>query len=518
MNEFKLLFYGAQGQRREEIQIVNIGNSFARPDDGGQYRLIWSEHPETREQRQVLEYNHNIGRDFSLTSAYYGIRRSRNALATSLINQDFGLLSLQSSLGRFLVTTTGAIDRDNRNAFESGVQIPFTRGTIGVSRAWLDNFQSDVFKGNTGLIQTADTKVLASFSSHYFLNLRLSIEQSFNEYLNAADDSETVQRTSVRTGPVNWFNNLAFQSANKNPVGELSTLTAIGKTEFRTRFDYVEKIDQMTAEVQQRISQGSNVLFGVTRSLLDRSDSLRLSGTKMFEHFTTSLDASWTTRGEKSLIGVLSYGALFEPRNRSPRFLPNAQSTYGAVSVLIFIDLDGNGVFNEGDAPAEDVRVLANAQESNFKTNSSGVVVMSELPTHQLLHFAVSVKDLPDPLMKPADDGVKVYLRPGQVFKLELPIVVLSEISGVVQTKEGKGKRNVEVEVTNDLGISVAKARTDSEGFFVVENLSAGKYRVTLSNSYLQRTKLNAQPLSREVLIPPTGFNEDSTFDFVLSE
>jgi len=90
---------------------------------------------------------------------------------------------------------------------------------------------------------------------------------------------------------------------------------------------------------------------------------------------------------------------------------------------------------------------------------------------------------LDDPLLKPVHDGFRVHFNPNMVTSIEVPVVVVSEVSGTVkrQLKSGQsGMGAVKIQLINLTTGSRTEVTTFNNGEFYYLGLIPGRYRAQI--------------------------------------
>jgi hypothetical protein len=99
---------------------------------------------------------------------------------------------------------------------------------------------------------------------------------------------------------------------------------------------------------------------------------------------------------------------------------------------------------------------------------------------------------LPDPYMFPSRPGVEVVPRPGRTHRALFPVVAVSEVEGHAYFQGADEKRavsNVQLQLVNAKGDVIASVRTEYDGYFFMERVAPGQYRIRIDPD--QAAKLN---------------------------
>jgi len=512
LNRFRLVFYGPQGQRREEIEVVNIGANLIRPQEQ-HYRFAIADSP--ADTRSILQYQKGISSNWTAGASY--LRAKPSVESDSL---HYGLLNFNGSFSRMIFGLNAATTSEAGTAFEETIQAPFDRGSIGLSQAQLTNFRSDVYNASDNLYLNRVTKLNGAWGFPNLLGLRLMAEVSRNEFPDLTTTTGA-QRSSLQTGATHWFNTFNYESeAPSNWTGQLSAMTYFKGFEIRPQVDYSRTIHALGSSLLHRLTDTMSIEASARNSLQDHLTEFQLTVNRLFQALTLSAEAATNSREEYRVMALLSYGAALEPRERNFYFSSQPQTEYGGVSVEVFLDMDQNGKFNEGDTPLHGVQILVNQNESKVVTNSLGTALLTRLPVHEAVDLSISSKSLSDPLYKPAKKGIRLVPRPGHIVELSLPVIIQSEVEGLIQIESLRGLRGrgqIEIQLQDSSGKVIQSSKSAADGYFFIENISAGEYELVINPDQLEMLKLKSRPLVQKIIVPQTGLI-DGTYDFTLEK
>ncbi|MGF1456393.1 MAG: hypothetical protein ACFB6R_13580 [Alphaproteobacteria bacterium] len=152
----------------------------------------------------------------------------------------------------------------------------------------------------------------------------------------------------------------------------------------------------------------------------------------------------------------------------------------GMVQANVFVDLNRDGIANEGEIRLADVTVEAVRERRTAATDKGGRAVLIGLPAGRRIDIRIADKTLAESFLKPAVPGYSVRLRRGQTVTVDLPVVQTGEIEGQVFQKEPEGIRPVQrttiVRLLSDTGRVLDAEPVALDGFFVMSDVAPGDY------------------------------------------
>ena len=106
---------------------------------------------------------------------------------------------------------------------------------------------------------------------------------------------------------------------------------------------------------------------------------------------------------------------------------------------------------------------------------------------------------LPDPYLSPVKPGVEVVPRPGRTHVAMFPVATVSELEGKAYFARAGGKRavsNVQLQLIDEKNDVIASAKTEYDGYFLMERVPPGRYRLRIDPDQATRLGIRlAQPV-----------------------
>ena len=160
----------------------------------------------------------------------------------------------------------------------------------------------------------------------------------------------------------------------------------------------------------------------------------------------------------------------------------NSSWIYGKV----FLDRNGNGVYDEGERVLPDVAVTVNNRR--FYSDKDGDYVAEGFYSNEEVILDVDRRTL-DPMMKNSNGGLKIKTRKSSGAKIDVPVETVSMIMGNIWNTEEFTEREFirHISLTTILlekdGKLVKEVDPEFDGMFFIEDVTPGNY--TLRFEYL---------------------------------
>ncbi len=178
----------------------------------------------------------------------------------------------------------------------------------------------------------------------------------------------------------------------------------------------------------------------------------------------------------------------------------------GGLSVLAFLDKDGDGLFNGEDEPLQDVVIDSVQHSVQLVTDKDGKAFNSNMPVNRPTDVVMQESSAFDPSWVSGFDGVSVLFRPTEVIQLEFPILRGGEIDGTATAVRPDGDsmpaRSVTLSLVTPDGSIAKTTGTPFDGFYVIEAIRPGIYYLTTDSS---QSPVTAYRTPEKIIITPQG-------------
>jgi hypothetical protein len=167
-------------------------------------------------------------------------------------------------------------------------------------------------------------------------------------------------------------------------------------------------------------------------------------------------------------------------------------SSSGAVAVRAFSDTNGNGEYDPGEPVVGKVSFFTGTQHVTSGIDGNAVLTGTGDGTRTAVR--VDIASLPDIAMAPARPGVEVIARPGRIPIVDFAIQQMSDIEGTAVYADGSHKRGVAglmLQLIDAKGHRAARARSESDGFVLIEQVRPGEYVLEIAPDQARNLKIH---------------------------
>lgn len=490
-NHFKLIFYGPQGEIREEEFRFELGQSLISKDKHYYYGAITND--EDGGKRITLDYDIGLTKFISANINYASIPLDEGTIR---VQHNYITTGISTFFDSYFMTLDLISDANSGSATDLSLQTRLGKTILSMNESRFSDFFSEEFQ---------TSQIALESRSHYRINTALALEdlprisislEIINESFNNGDKrNQYINFLSTNVYGLALNNSLTLtKSNNQNDIftGSFQISHHSSDYSIRSTTNYNLSPDTEFTNISASISPTKmwgeyNMSYGLNYNPIQSIFEFHTTATKNIGKYSLSLGGRVSTNGDYSLDARFSIGLGKEPR--SDRWQSHATSLagQGSVSANVFLDKNQDGIFGEEDESLQDVSFKINGGRRELVTDENGVAFITGLRRHQATSISIAIDSLEDPLYIPIIEGIEIVPRPGHTTLLEFPVFLTGEIDGTVSIeKHGKetGAGDVRVEIIDSNGRVIRSSSTEYDGFYIISNIPLGQYtaRVSLEN------------------------------------
>ncbi len=492
-NNFKLIFYGPQGEIREETLFVPVANN-ALAEGRSVYDVSITMDGESFYKKKISGYEDPDKGSLNISAQYEKQVVDGTTISAGLwSSQNEGVRStavnagVSTTIAQTLVNAGVAVDDEGEVSSNLSMRRDFGRHEFSNSLSWrgagFDTQSGGDGDGNLGYLQnslniTGPLPLIGVTNPRYSLGADYFLKDDGDYYV-----SSTVG-FNVSIKRVSFNEQLKYGTGNSLDEDELSSFTSvsgnIGKNRLRLGADYSimpdSELRSVIATYRRDLTKKVNMELGVTKRPLQSLTeySAKLDWQAGFARISPSI--RYNTEREFYAVLNTRFGILKDPSRDKIRLYDRNLTNSGAVSAFVFLDKDGDGKFNGDDEPLEGIVVKAPQNGGRLATDENGVALFNRMAKLRLTDILLDNDSLQDPVWVSSFDGVSVLPRAGYVAEVSFPIHMSGELDGSIYAGNGRALRNIGLKLYNDKGDVEQSARTDPTGFYYFSQIPPGRY------------------------------------------
>jgi hypothetical protein len=501
-NNFEIVQYGPQGQRRVINRRINASN-FLAPKGAAYYRAAIY-----RPELTFSPTKKNSGPRLDLRAAFglndnFNIGGGLDSYETFGKRINIASLSAQTSLYGLALNSELALNLDGTFAtqmdFQGGRRSTGYRGSLTLAQK---GFKSERIFGGQALRAeiSADRGFVFGPRSNGTLAGRVQFEK-----FHSGETSFTARQRFTLSHGNNWLSQtLAWSHSSTGQRrdqldGEIAYSMRRGRQSMRASVEFGlhpnPQVNRVSAVVERSLSVNPNAWRWRAETNWSRNENefgYLFALSRQFKATTFDLIAE-TNGADRHRLGVsLSFSLGRRSNGWGITSRPLAQS--GTVRTRIFEDLDDNGIFSEGDVPVVNAGVRAQSSVQMSTTNAKGFAIIDAVTANERAQISVDTEDLADSSLF----ARQTYTLPreGTVSEVAIPLTQMGAIEGTVEMVAGfEGGQSpiggISLVLFDPQDREIARTVSAYDGFYSFEQVPIGTYRVAMApeSSLAQRLR-----------------------------
>ena len=521
-NVFRLVFYGPQGQRREEVRRISVGDgrlakgafqysmSLAQKDvslfDIKAPSFTPTQNYGSWRAALLLEYGLSTHLTTALGSNWF--ETSTAGSGTTSHWQTYA--GLRSSLWGVAVKVDAGLQDGGGQAVTAGLGGKIFGASWAFTHAEYAGAYTDEVRTTTGAVMRRASDLNFNLVAHFGggghgFALPLAGQVTLLDYADGSSQFDMSMHSSLSVSRFVVSNELDM-SSSKSPAGSTSSsvkgsfdLASYSgpHTQYRMTLAYGisphPSLSSGTWEVDHTFSHDTTVKATVSRVLASGFTQLGASVARSFARFSLGLNGSYGMPGNSynlSLRLAMSFGR--NPLSGRPFMALPGLAGGGAVLARTFKDNNGDGRLDSGDEMLKGVNLNTGSQSG--VSNAHGMAFLGTLGDGNRVGLMLDSSSLPDIALAPTREGVELKPRAGRIQIVDFPVVALSDVEGSAYfgvASAGHQVSGLVLYVIDSKNKVVAHARTEADGYFLFEQLHPGDYTIGLSPSQAQSLKVH---------------------------
>ena len=488
-NQIRLLFFGPQGQVREELRTHNAGGNMLSPGDL-LYNVGFLDHdrdfilldndPRINPRGVVKtgEVSYGINRWLTVFGNYTDIPQDDKdrsyVTAGASVSTPIGLAELE---------TYNEIGGGNAIALDYITNFFDIRTNINLAR--FNDFESD----DAGFGSSRKTyEASAQFNKQFKvfsipLGLRLNTthtERKTGVPVTAIDTAQTISRSGLRFthSTTSRFSDFVHDttSAGASATWRADPWQLRGNLnyEIHPEFDLTSVNSELRYRTGNKFQGAINAGHSFTTS--DYNFGLQLGYD--FDTVLGTIESNYD-RGE-GWDFVLRATTSLNPYTPDGSYTVTSRQKrqFAPINANIFLDRNHDGEFGEEDEPLENARLIVGQSSSKTATTEDGLILVNA-PEDKITNFRVDPSSLEDPYFLPATEGFSTVPTRGGVIQASFPVIETGAVEGsVFREDNNRAIPGLTLELFDEAGEKVDEVVTAFDGYYAIEFVRPGTYSI----------------------------------------
>ena len=192
----------------------------------------------------------------------------------------------------------------------------------------------------------------------------------------------------------------------------------------------------------------------------------------------------------------------------SKKFITSSQNNVGRGGFIIqpFLDVNANGKKDKGEPKVNSLGIKVNAGRTVLNIKDSNYNVVG-LEAYNSYYINVEKDAFDNIAWKVKNPSIKAIVEPNHLKLIEVPILVMGEVSGKVNLQNSQGNKGIGriiVNIYNSNDVFITRILTESDGYFSYLGLTPGNYYLEVDENQLDKLKFKSTSSKINFQIKPS--------------
>lgn len=256
--------------------------------------------------------------------------------------------------------------------------------------------------------------------------------------------------------------------------------------------DFLPKavLRSLSATVDHPLSKQTGLRLGVAKAFGAVRDFSAQAGlfTRM-PYGEVGLSGSYSTQQKRWQVGLqLNFGFAHDPITQNYRLTPPGPASGGSAAIQAFVDDNGNGQMDRGEAPMPGIAVQGGA--NTVRTDANGHAFITGLGNGRTALLHADSDEVDTTFMTAPPANISLTPHAGSVAAIPYPYFPSSELVARIKFRRPDGEltglSSVRLRLVPDKGEAIA-ASTEFDGTAVFDAVRPGHYRLEIDPDQAHR-------------------------------
>ena len=520
VNVIRTVVYGQHGDRNEQVQIINVGAGLLQRGDATlDFGIVDQSQPVFRLNQPAQDastYVQNPGLRM-VGSMNYGITNFLTATFGAAITpkasgraQQLYTTGLRTSALGLALQLDGAVDGNGG----MGASIGAAGQYFGVSGVLRQAQYSNGFidENNLGANSALALKQRTELTLDSNLKLRgrvlpVSLRLIRDGYRDGSYDLQGAARVSTSVAGILMSTGLEYGRTAYGVSPPSDSLTgyltvssyAAFRWQIRANLDYTIlptwRAQALSVTIDRKMSDSWSLRFAIGQQLnsLSATDFL-VASDFLTKYGDLALTGEYDNSQHDWRLGAQwNFGLGYDPLARRYRLTPSGPGSGGSVVLDAFMDENGDGIRQAGEAPVPGVIVQGGATQRPYVTGANGGVYVSGMGTGPTTRLNVSIEKIDIAGVKTPPNAIDIQPRPGSVTHVPFPLQPTGDVMVKMELVRDDGKHvglsAVRVQLVPEKGEPI-ELTTEFDGSAAFSGLPIGTYRLQLDPEQARKLRM----------------------------
>ncbi|MFX1704537.1 hypothetical protein PV783_11315 [Chitinophaga sp. CC14] len=213
--------------------------------------------------------------------------------------------------------------------------------------------------------------------------------------------------------------------------------------------------------------------------------------------------SAWKGTNMTTLVESARGSLIYDDKTNFAGFSNRTSVGTGGVVLLPFLDLNANGRRDPGEPKAYGLKTNCNGGRIIQNRHDTTIRIVNMEP-YEYYFIELGKNSFDNVAWQVKKPAISVAIDPNQMKLVEVPVVIMGEVSGKVLLEEEnvtKGIGRLSIGFYKNDSTLVARTQTEADGFFNYMGLPPGTYTVKIDPVQLQKLGMTATPVKLPLTI-----------------
>jgi hypothetical protein len=227
----------------------------------------------------------------------------------------------------------------------------------------------------------------------------------------------------------------------------------------------------------------------------NQKGSFQIGFTHNFDRINTGF-SSIIYNNSASFSQSANGSLIFEPQADFVRFNNRISVGRGSIKFIPFLDINGNGKKESKEPLVKGVKIELMGGDRQL-INTDGTTIITGLEPYIVNYVEFNTSKINSIAWRIKNKTLNCTLNPNQLKIIEIPVVVMGEVSGMVYRKENKqlmGTGGLKVAIYDLNDTLITSILSEPDGYFSFFGLKSGQYVAKIDSLQLENLQMVANP------------------------
>lgn len=290
----------------------------------------------------------------------------------------------------------------------------------------------------------------------------------------------------------------------------------------QTQFNYtLGKFVFFRCGLEKRLFQNGYMTLSYEKNFTNNLSNMEIGLRYDFSFAQVGFSARRSS-GTMTFVENASGSIIADPRTRLLTATRRSSVGKGGMSLTPFVDLNWNGLYDKGEPKAEGLQAQVSGGRTEYSERDTITRIFDLEPYAEYL-VALDGSKFDNISWQMKHKNLSVVVDPNQFKRINIPILVMGEASGMVYMESArgaqKGQGRILVNFYRNDSTFVSSTMTEADGYFSFLGLGPGEYFATVDTLQMRKLNMTASPANVPFTIYPSLDGDlISDLEFIIRE